>query len=87
MACETVGFPPGIEHKLDFSILFFYLIHCLFLFYKNPLEDEMDALYLLAIHLEQVSYTNRMDCLIVYILFLTVNFFYVMRIIKSCVYH
>jgi len=55
MACETVGFPPGIEHKLDFSILFFYLIHCLFLFYKNPLEDEMDALYLLTIHLEQVS--------------------------------
>jgi len=35
----------------------------------------MDALYLLTIHLEQVSYTNRMDCLIVYILFLTVNFF------------
>ena len=35
----------------------------------------MDALYLLTIHLVQVSYTNRMDCLIVYILFLTVNFF------------
>ena len=36
----------------------------------------MDALYLLTIHLDQVSYTNRMDCLIVYILFLAVNNFY-----------
>jgi len=47
----------------------------------------MDALYLLTIHLEQVSYTNRMDCLNVYILFLTVNFFYAIRIIKSYVNH
>jgi hypothetical protein len=47
----------------------------------------MDALYLLTIHLEQVSYTNRMDCLIVYILFLTVNFFYAIDNGVSCVNH
>ena len=87
MACETIGCPPGIQHKLDFSILFFYLIHCPFLIYKTPPEDEMDALYLLTIHLEQVSYTNRMDCLIVYILFLTVNFFYAIDSGVSCVNH
>ena len=47
----------------------------------------MDPLYLLIIHLEQVSYTNRIDHLNVYILFLTVYFFYAIRVIKSYVNH
>ena len=63
MTYETLRFELWIGHGLDFVILFF---HYNFLF-----------LHPLTIHYKQVRNIIRIDSIIVYILFLTVNLFYV----------
>ena len=62
MTYETLRFELWIGHGLDFVILFFTIIFC----FLHPLT----------IHYKQVRNIIRIDSIIVYILFLTVNLFY-----------